>query len=106
MGLDGSMLQLNFDGKNSTDQNEQIHTVTSAASKLFFVWKTEDKPCPEVIEELDVFVKTHDKVTEKSPDKLVGGNLSIHSSIYSSIHLSINQLINFLYMWCRWQQGG
>ena len=105
MGLDGSMLQLNFDGKNSADQNKQIQTVTSAASKFFFEWN-KDLVDLEVREELDVFVKTLDKVTEKSPDKLVGGNLSIHSSIYSSIHLSINQLINFLYMWCRWQQGG
>ncbi|XP_056463091.1 cytosolic phospholipase A2 gamma-like [Gadus chalcogrammus] len=76
MGLDGSMLQLNFDGKNSAEQNEQIHRVTSAASKLFFEWN-KDLVNLEVREELGVFVKTHDKVTEKSPDKLVGGGSKV-----------------------------
>ncbi|XP_059927534.1 cytosolic phospholipase A2 gamma-like isoform X2 [Gadus macrocephalus] len=76
MGLDGCMLQLNFDGKNSADQNEQIQTVTSAASKFFFEWN-KDLVNLEVREELDVFVKTLDKVTEKSPDKLVGGGSKV-----------------------------
>ncbi|CAL8361442.1 unnamed protein product [Gadus morhua 'NCC'] len=76
MGLDGSMLQLNFDGKNSADQNKQIQTVTSAASKFFFEWN-KDLVDLEVREELDVFVKTLDKVTEKSPDKLVGGGSKV-----------------------------
>ncbi|CAL8404632.1 unnamed protein product [Boreogadus saida] len=75
MGLDGCMLHLNFDGKCSTDQNEQIHTVTCAVSMFFFKWN-EDLVNLEVSEELDVFVKILDKVNEKSPDELVegGGN--------------------------------
>ena len=88
------MLQLNFDGKKSRDQNEHIHTVTSAVRQSFFDWNKDLKNL-EVSEELVVFVKVIDKVNEKSPDNLVGGHLSIHPSIYPSIHPSLYQSINY-----------
>ena len=93
--MDGRLVQFNLDMQKSTEQNDfaQIHTVTSAICQSFFDWNKDLADS----EELVVFVKTLDKVNEKT----VGGNLSIHLSIHPSLYLSIHPLINFLYRWWR-----
>ena len=98
MGLDGSTLKLNFKGKNSIDQNKEIHTVTSALCHSFFDWHKDLKDSD--FEEVDVFVKTLHKVNEKLPAHPLKGNLSIHQSIHLSINPSIPPPINSFFSVC------
>ena len=98
MGLDGCTLKLNFTGKNSIDQNKEIHTVTSALCHSFFDWHKDLKDSD--FEEVDVFVKTLHKVNEKLPAHPLKGNLSIHQSIHLSINPSIPPPINSFFSVC------
>ncbi|CAL8297996.1 unnamed protein product [Lota lota] len=100
MGLDGRVMQVNIDVKNSTDQKEQIQTLTSDICQSFFDW-IKDWDNSSVSEELLVFVKTFEKVTEKPPDKPVDGNLSINAynePLKTLIDL-VKELLDLLWIW-------
>ncbi|XP_030203923.1 cytosolic phospholipase A2 gamma isoform X2 [Gadus morhua] len=90
MGLDGSTLKLNFKGKNSIDQNKEIHTVTSALCHSFFDWHKDLKDSD--FEEVDVFVKTLHKVNEKLPaHPLKGASNAYNEELLKKLNDSVKR---------------
>ncbi|XP_056439388.1 cytosolic phospholipase A2 gamma-like [Gadus chalcogrammus] len=90
MGLDGCTLKLNFKGKNSIDQNKEIHTVTSALCHSFFDWHKDLKDSD--FEEVDVFVKTLHKVNEKLPaHPLKGASNAYNEELLKKLNDSVKR---------------